>query len=564
MADKSKSGYGNANAVKHSTLVLRLELDVTMKLLEAFDTPRSLAVALLLKYKEYDQYLDLSINPEHYFDWPSFMDDYQATVILQKNPRLPSSYDKRQRAIDKFYDAEVMCKGTNIRLDRVMTGVDQPPPDIVPVLLRAQAIIERILGPHPTRKDLDKVENSMRFGPGATTSISGIVTQGRKYNNAILDCTENLASFRAFCFPYQWGQFVTGLRVVSGSRLTTVPKNAKVDRCICIEPDLNIYVQLGIGAVLRDKLRIFGLDLNSQEGNQILASEAWTKNLATIDLSSASDTLAIATVQLLIPPMWLELLRYPRCPTTEVDGNVVYLEKWSSMGNGYTFELESLIFYALALACTERKDHKDVRAYGDDIIVPLEVSPLLISALEFLGFKVNSEKTFGKGVFHESCGTDWFMGRNVRPFFLRATNEDFPTICYLYANNARRWAHRRNGGGSCDARCLPLWLRCFTAVRPKERHLIPEGCGDVGFLTDFDRAAPSIRRPGRGWEGYLFVYRRIGSVEMVVSMEGCLTAFLSGKRSDFSRGREALRGRPRSAKRGIMMATSWPSQGPWL
>jgi len=560
----SSSGYGSHGA-SHDSRVARLEIAATNALLKGIGSPRALTVALLLQNGEWDQLLDLKIDPNNYFDSHSFMDDYLVTSVLQKNQRLPTSIDKKAVAIRKFYDAEKLCSETNARIRDFREDPRSVGSDIITTVLNVQSIIQRVIGPYPTRNELGYIESKMRFGPGATTSLSGVVTQGRKFSNNRLDCTEDLVAFRTWCFPEVWKPIVTDLNVVQGSRLTTVPKNAKTDRCICIEPDLNIFIQLGIGASIRRKLRHFGLDLKSQEGNQVLASTAWTRDLATVDLSAASDTISHEVVRLLLPPEWVRLLEFPRCPMTNVDGDWVTLEKWSSMGNGYTFELESLIFYAVALAVTDVADWDSVRVFGDDIIIPNSSMSALLRALNFLGFRVNEDKTFGKGLFHESCGTDWFMGRNVRPFFLRSDFHDLPSVCYLYANNARRWASRRNGGWSLDKRCLPFWLRCFTAVGSEDAHKIPEGFGDVGFIVDFDDAVPTIRKPkGNGWGGYWFSYRRIRSIERVVSQEGCLTAFLSGKCTDFSLGREALRGRYQRAALELGHTHVWPNLGPWL
>lgn len=560
----SRPGYGRKRGVSHEARVLGLELSCAKALFKGIGTARALTCHLLVKYGEWEQLLDLTCNPLHYNDPQHFADDHLVTSVLQKNPRLPTSIDRRATAIGKFYDAEKLCKETNLRILDFIQNQHVADSEIITVVSKTQHIIQRILSAYPKREDLEYAEKKMRFGPGATTSLSGIVTQGAKFKNRTLDCTEELVGFRAFCFPHQWKQNVQELNVVRGSRLTTVPKNAKTDRVICIEPDLNIFVQLGLGALLRKKLRVFGLDLSTQSNNQRLASEAWRRGLATVDLSSASDTISIEVVKLLLPPTWVELLAYPRCPRTNCDDTWIELEKWSSMGNGYTFELETLIFYSLALACTGAEGWDDVLAYGDDIIIPLESYPLLMRALSFLGFKVNEEKTFGEGLFHESCGTDWFRGHNVRPFFFRSDYHDFESICYLYANNARRWANRRNGGWSCDSRCLPLWLRCYTAVAPKDAHHIPEGYGDVGFITDFDRAKPSVRRAKFGREGYRFLYRRVASIERRISEEGCLTAFLSGKCTDWSLAREPLRDRYRRAVTRVGHHYEWPNLGPWL
>lgn len=549
---------------KHTARVFKLEKEATQKLAREFGTPRALTVSLLVKYGEWDQLLELSTNPLHYDDAGSYATDYQITAMLQKNPRLPCNHNKRDVALRKFYEAEQLCAETNRRFRESYERNSFGSTESDRLILRIQHLIQKILSAYPTKQDLEWAELSMAFGPGATTSCSGVVTQGSKYKQRVLDCTTPLVHFRAFCFPDLWKQNVTEINVRDYSKLTTVPKNAKTDRVICIEPDLNIFVQKGVGALLREKLRRFGLDLNTQENNQLMAQRAYKDGLSTVDLAAASDTISYEVIQTLLPPAWVQLLEFCRCPATSVDGTIVELEKWSSMGNGYTFELESLIFYATALAVTEEDRHYDVIAYGDDIILPTQYAPLLFKALDLLGFKVNTEKTFGCGRFHESCGADWFDGQNVRPFFLRSESHDFESICYLYANNARRWANRRNGGWSCDSRCLPFWLCCYHAVGPNHAYPIPEGFGDVGFVTDFDRAAPVVANSSRGWQGYVFKYRRIRAVESCIDQLGALLAFLNGTITEFSLGREALRGRYRPAVKALGCAFAWPSLGPWL
>lgn len=549
---------------KHTARVLKLELEAVQKLAKAFDTPRALTVSLLVKYGEWDQLLDLTTNPNYYDNAGDFATDYQITSILQKNPRLPVTHNRREVALRKFYAAEHRCAETNARIREFYATNGFHSSDDTRLILRIQHIIQKILSAYPSAYDLRFAEQNMSFGPGATTSCSGVVTQGSKYKHRVLDCTPPLVHFRAFCFPDLWKQNVCDLNIRNYSKLTTVPKNAKTDRVICIEPDLNIFVQKGVGALLREKLKRFGLDLNTQENNQRMARRAHRDHLSTVDLAAASDTISYEVVQLLLPPAWVELLEFSRCPSTEVDGKVIGLEKWSSMGNGYTFELETLIFYATALAVTPEDQWHDTITYGDDIILPTEYFPLLSEALDLLGFEVNTEKTFGYGRFHESCGTDWFDGQNVRPFYLRSTSHDFPSICYLYANNARRWANRRNGGWSCDARCLPFWLCCYHAVKPNDAYLIPEGFGDVGFVTDFDRAAPTVINASRGWQGYRFFYRKIRAVEVVIDHLGCLLAFLNGTITDFSSAKESLRGRFRPAVKAAGTSFDWPDLGPWL
>lgn len=559
--------------VSHKDRVFALETELVLTLCENIGSPRAVTVFHLVKAGEWQQLVDLEINPSHYDDHRRFADDYLVTSILKKNERLPLPVDRRQVALDKFWAAERSCAETNQRLLGYAESRISPDPDVHLVIHHAREFIRRILGPL-TKRDLSFAEENMRFGPGATTSVSGVVTQGKKYSPRVLDTTPRLLDFGLFCLPPGWRKSVQGLNPVAASKVTTVPKSAKTDRTICIEPDLNIYVQLGIGALIREKLLAFGLDLNTQEKNQRMSARAFRDSLCTIDLSAASDSVSRQLVWLLLPERWVELLHLARVDNTAVDGAIHRLEKWSSMGNGYTFELETLIFYATLLGVCEVTGYlDDVTAYGDDLIIHESQMDLTVRALNFLGFSVNVEKSFGKGLFHESCGTDWFEGHNVRPVFLRSAHHDFTTTCYIYANLLRRWANHCNSGSSCDRRLLPAWIRCFTATRPSDRHRIPEGFGDVGFIDNFDKATPAVRRFGRdgsdpshprGWGGFEFRYRSITARESVISEQGCLTAFLNGNASDFSLGRESLRGRYGPATTRVGYVLDWPNLGPWM
>lgn len=133
-----------------------------------------------------------------------------------------------------------------------------------------------------------------------------------------------------------------------GNKVTTVPKNSKTDRVIAIEPLMNMYVQKGIGGAIRHSLRSVGINLNDQTSNQRLAREGSLQGkLATVDLSSASDSVSLLLVEELLPPDWVAAIKLCRSPCGVLpDGSVINYQKVSSMGNGFTFELESLIFWA--------------------------------------------------------------------------------------------------------------------------------------------------------------------------------------------------------------------------
>lgn len=550
-----------------SDRVFGLEKKTILKLCENIASVRSLTVYLLIKSNEWEQLLGLLVNPCDYDNAQQFADDYLVTSILQKNPRLPTNIDKREVAIKKFRASEAQCRDTNDRLTKLHNLEISLEPDVHSAIHHAREYIREVLGPL-TRSKLSYAESKMAFGPGATTSLSGVVTQGTKYSSRVLDATPRVASIRSAGFPALWRETAKDICLRRSSKLTTVPKNAKTDRVICIEPDLNIFVQKGVGALLRKQLLYAGLDLSTQEVNQMYAQMAHEWDLCTLDLSSASDTISRETVWHLLPDTWAELLYFCRVDSTSIDGEEVQLEKWSSMGNGYTFELETLIFIGVVRGCLRAANISDPRttAYGDDLIFPNSIRELVTRTLSFLGFSVNSEKSFGRGRFHESCGADFFDGVNVRPIFFRSDYHDYDSICYLYANNLRRWANRRNGGDSCDSRLLPSWMCCFSAVNHDKRFHIPEGVGDGGFVSDFDRAAPSLSRRKRddGWCGYQFKVRVVPAEERRTSELGCLLAFLNGSISEFSLGVEPLRGRYGRPRQEEGYVLTWPNLGPWV
>jgi len=559
-------------SVSGGSKVLTLELRAAARIYEGIGSPRALTAYLLLKAGEYRQLLELECDPAHYLEKSRFEDDYLVTGLLKKNPRIEAGFDRRQNALDAFWKSERQCALTNARLSDLIENGHTDRPDLIPVLIKAQEWIGKILGVL-SRRRISFAEDKMGFGPGATTSISGVVTQGKKYSNQILDCTPRCLDFGLFALPLLWRRNVEGFNPRIANKFTTVPKNAKTDRGICIEPDLNIFIQKGQGALLKDRLSAFGLDIYTQDTNRYLASKAQERGLATVDFSRASDTVSRMAVWLLLPFEWADFLHYSRVDNTEIDGKIVPLEKWSSMGNGYTFELESLIFYGLALAAVDMTAPEklgDVATFGDDVILAQEALELFHEASTFLGFEVNVEKSFGSGRFFESCGTDYFDGHDVRPFFFRTDNHDFPTICYIYANAIRRWSNRRNGGHSCDQRLLPAWLVCFTACPDDYRYRIPQGFGDVGFIGSYPESEPFLnRRDGktgyeRGWEGYWFRYRAVKMRSARISEQGCLTAFLNGNRTDFSLGLESLRGRPSKPTEEVGHFFEWPNLGPWM
>jgi hypothetical protein len=221
-------------------------------------------------------------------------------------------------------------------------------------------------------------------------------------------------------------------RRVQGSRLSFVPKSTTISRCICVEPVLNMWYQLGVGSVLTERLRsFFGIDLSNQpDRNRDLArrGSVWG-DLATVDLESASDSISIKLCRDVLPKHVFDLLWRIRSPMYEYDGSFHRFEMISTMGNGFTFPLQTILFAAMVSAVYEVSGSRafsdgSCGVFGDDIILHAWAYPRLKRLLDLCGFVVNQQKTFTEGPFRESCGKDYYDGNLVRGVYAGRLDTD--------------------------------------------------------------------------------------------------------------------------------------------
>lgn len=294
-------------------------------------------------------------------------------------------------------------------------------------------------------------------------------------------------------------------KIVPGNVLFTVPKKTDIDRCACKEPDINMFFQKGIGNYFRNSLRKVHINLRDQSINRRLAREgSLTGALATLDLSSASDSVSTGLVSLLLPECWYTLLDASRCQKTIIDGVEHGNEMFSSMGNGFTFELESMLFWALAkTTCHLTGVSGIVSVYGDDIICPSSVVSDLTWVLEYFGFQVNPDKSFSSGPFRESCGGHYHDGFDITPFYVKAPITTLVDVIHV-ANQLREWGTTEHHA-IIDPTVEDIWLWLKSHV-PKRLW----GGGDTSFkfqLASYDVPShvlqPERVRKGTGQGGYL-------------------------------------------------------------
>lgn len=492
--------------------------------LEVLDTPRALSVWLLLSSKQDQQLVELRCEP-HEYDLPTDVDkfrrDHAATKLLQKWDRLEVPWDPKARAVEAGLEAESQCRKTNRRI-RALREVARPlrtnHSRLLHLLMMTQKIVVRVLGGAPERLSFTG------WSPGRTTLSFGPKISALEKFRVKPDVTFSaIGLYREMLLESpSWGQSVlqadgpcSVLRLVGvtqiarGNVALVVPKNAKIGRLISYEPHANIALQLSAGRLLRRRLLSrAGIVLDDQSINRRLALEgSRSGELATIDLSSASDTVSNELVKFLLPEEWYHLLNRIRSRETNFFGSWIRNEKFSSMGNGSTFELETLIFFALCKAVSLEQGvflHSKVNfhVYGDDIIVPTSIYARVTELLAFCGFLVNSKKSFSTGSFRESCGVDAVGGWAITPPMIRPGQTGL-SLSVSFHNRLVDYCRDTLGG-------IPKeYHRVLTSIRSSWPGPIgPSHYGDGHYHVNLDEASPVRAHPERGWEGWWFKTRR--------------------------------------------------------
>jgi hypothetical protein len=307
---------------------------------------------------------------------------------------------------------------------------------------------------------LGEIFQEGRTGPGSSLKANGQSFYQKLFTSPLTTTSfhlyshyvQALRSLPAWAAANDLRSRTYGELVVGESRLSFVPKTDKIARTICTEPSLNMFYQLGLGRLIERKLRqVYGIDLEIQpnRNRRLTRIGSLDGSFSTIDLSSASDNFSYTLLKWLLRPNSagrnaIEALRTPR--TRLPSGETLELHMVSTMGNGFTFPLQTLLFTCAVVSVYQtfsikprnRPDTQNFAVFGDDIVVRTETFNRLCRLLELLGFQVNGDKSFSEGFFRESCGSDYFLGRNVRGVYLKdlTTQQDR----YSAINRLNEWS----------------------------------------------------------------------------------------------------------------------------
>jgi hypothetical protein len=368
----------------------------------------------------------------------------QLTLMFGK-VRLPCRDTRVTKAFDDFVECEQQMKAAEFQL-----SLDD--------LSEFGRISDMLFADAFSRLDLDVYDGVIvgQHGPGATADkLRGNAKfNQREWTDRLEEyfpAMENLIPSYRFIpdlDDLQWLDPGSELPV----RVVSVPKTMKTPRIIAIEPTCMQYMQQGLMVRLVKYLESNNLTrgmigILDQFPNQELAREgSLTGELATLDLSEASDRVSnqLVTTMLGHFPHLSGAVQATRSVRADVPGHgIIPLVKFASMGSALTFPIEvcvflTLIFVGIQKSLGRRLTPRDVaslrgqvRAYGDDLIVPVTAVPSVVETLELYGFKVNRSKSFWTGKFRESCGKEYYNGHDV-------------SICRVRSELP---AHRRDGPG---------------------------------------------------------------------------------------------------------------------
>lgn len=399
--------------------------------------------------------------PQQYADWQKYYAACQVEHLFKKLPIPGMDLSLREAAFGTLLADEHRNRRTNqkfrilgnrmwnsgeVRFEHKNALYER-------LMRRMQRIIASILGASP---DFSAIAAKCDFGPGscvgaggdnthpyakfdritcseaAMAPFSSAVWEHHQFRALFLQQKREIVCVDPDYFREEISRWVTR---ADYNKIDFVPKNVRTHRTTASEPIGNAWVQRGIGEEIADLLRKARPWINhrDQTRNQRLAKRASLLDnpvpLATIDLKSSSQSFATEMVRtaFALAPGWFDIMNrtrsaHWRCKLDPGGNETLHgtYELFVSMGNGFCFPLQMVIYSAAIEACYAEfgRRARTYGVFGDDLIVEQRVALLLIEWLKFLGVRTNTDKTFVFGPFRESCGADFWDGVNVRPYVL--------------------------------------------------------------------------------------------------------------------------------------------------
>lgn len=454
-----------------------------------------LGAQLATKYRKGD-HLSITNCPMPDVHDADFPRAYAAYNLLRKFDGLNTGLDTETRCIETWLISEDTCRFYNDQQNRSWRSAANA--SLYHTVMRK---IDTVLGDFDPNEFFASIDHS-----------GGASTQRKRRTSAVENKESDnhcvtVGAKRLLTLVQQEMHYYATPTIRNYSRFATVAKDSKTDRPIIIENQGNMLLQKGLGKMIRRRLRYVGIDLNDQSINQRAAANLEN---CTIDLSAASDSISLACVMDLFPKAWLDVILATRTPFVQLnDGSIHLLEKVGGMGNGFVFELESLLFYCIVAAAIEVSAQNGpvkpspITVYGDDIIVDRLSYNVCVYALNVFGFTVNELKSFNNGPFRESCGFHYHNEQLITPIYIKHFDGSIGDWYHLY-NSLTSLGERIGVDFSKEKNRIKHHLRLLG-----ELNYVPSRYGlRAGLHAAFDEACPAtVRRPKSRYKPWVQGYK---------------------------------------------------------
>lgn len=384
----------------------------------------------------------------------TFKVKYQMNSLLKRHRYQDDTYSTREleaMAIAKFLETQERV--SLVDLNNLCT-------EHKVILQLARLYVSKLLGPYCPVEH----RSLCRFGRKASVGVRARdACEAARWEVPLTGSSDQISWFASDLRPDEpWSRYLRNqvdsdvksiYREIDSLKLTFVPKTYKSLRAIMPNSTIGTYMSYGLGEMIRKRLKRGGYDLKTlQERHKAIARSASVhKQWVTADLSSASDSITDPLVRALFPQDWYEILCQSRIKkVTLPNGNTIDSETFCTMGIGYTFPLQSLVFLAMLKAVEAfyygRFDKRLISVYGDDMIYSSRMHQQVVGFFTAVGFVINLDKTFHDVYFRESCGGDYYHGVDVRPFQPEngstfVTKRSYEAVLYKYINTLlMRWS----------------------------------------------------------------------------------------------------------------------------
>lgn len=346
-------------------------------------------------------------------------------------------------------DQKTKCLADFVSVD---AGLDKPSNIDQEWIKETRNLITNIFG------TLDPTDIVPSHGPGAVAT--GERNHEKHVFKRIYKSIEKVYPFTEY-FEYslgavadRWRRYEDLEELESGTaKVVLVPKDSRGPRIISCEPLEIQWIQQGLGRAVKRAIE----SSSYSKGHVNFTDQTINRNLAllgsknqqwvTLDMKEASDRVSVWLIEELFRdvPRLLEALLATRSTHTKLpSGQVVRLKKFAPMGSNLCFPVQSVVFYALAVAsiiCADRaanpngkaksraqKARDSVYVYGDDIIVRTKDYGHLLQTFPSVGLMFNEQKCCTAGFFRESCGMDAYNGSNVTPLRIKKVYDNHRTV----------------------------------------------------------------------------------------------------------------------------------------